>query len=112
MAETLRQTEKDFQAAVIQYAKLQGFLVYHTHDSRRSEPGFPDLCMVRDGRLVFAELKTEKGRVSDAQMEWMSALAKVSGVVTATSRNPVEVHLWKPSNWKLIEATLARGSRS
>ena len=36
-------TEKQFQSHIVQYAKMRGWLVYHTHDSRRSEPGFPDL---------------------------------------------------------------------
>lgn len=34
--------EKDFQQRVINLAESLGYLVYHTHDSRRSQPGFPD----------------------------------------------------------------------
>ena len=33
--------EADFQATVIELAELQGWRVYHTHDSRRSQPGLP-----------------------------------------------------------------------
>ena len=32
--------ERDFQSTVCQLAKTLGCVVYHTHDSRRSEPGF------------------------------------------------------------------------
>ena len=39
--------ESDFQRAVIEMARLHGWLVYHTHDSRRSAPGFPDLVLVQ-----------------------------------------------------------------
>ena len=46
-------TEKQFMAQVVELAKLKGWLVYHTYDSRRSEPGFPDLCMVRKGTCLF-----------------------------------------------------------
>ena len=60
----MKQTEAQFQAAVIQYAELKGWMVYHTHDSRGSRPGFPDLTMVRDGVLIFAELKSERGRLT------------------------------------------------
>ena len=42
-------TEKKFQAAVLQIANMYGWLAYHTHDSRRSAPGFPDLVLVRNG---------------------------------------------------------------
>ena len=40
----LKETEKGFQAAVVELARLRGWLVYHTYDSRRSAKGFPDLC--------------------------------------------------------------------
>jgi hypothetical protein len=91
------QTERQFQEAIIQYAELQGWLVYHTFDSRRSAAGFPDLVMVRDDDLVFAELKTEKGRVSAAQRRWLDALIY-----------PAHACLWRPSDWPTIERILAR----
>ena len=54
-------TEKQFMTAVVEMARMLGWLVYHTHDSRRSEAGFPDIVAVRRERVVFIELKTEKG---------------------------------------------------
>ncbi len=39
--------EKPFQAQVVELARLSGWLTYHTHDSRRSQSGFPDLVLVR-----------------------------------------------------------------
>ena len=40
----------DFQPDVIKLAKLCGFRrPYHVHDSRRSEAGFPDLILIKDG---------------------------------------------------------------
>jgi hypothetical protein len=94
----LKQSEKQFQGAVVEYAELNSWLVYHTYDSRRSNPGFPDLVMVRDHRLVFAELKSEKGRESKAQTEWLDALG----------RSTPEVWLWRPSDWPEIESVLRR----
>lgn len=44
--------------SVVDAARLNGWLVYHTHDSRRSAEGFPDLVMLRLSRMVVAELKT------------------------------------------------------
>jgi len=46
-------TEKDFMRQVMELAKLYGYLAYHTHNSQRSQPGFPDLVLLRPSRLVF-----------------------------------------------------------
>jgi hypothetical protein len=70
------ESEKSFMAAVIQLAELNGFLVYHTHDSRRSQAGFPDLLLVKPPRALAFELKSMTGKVSPAQKLWLDALSK------------------------------------
>lgn len=69
-------TEAQFQSAIITLAIRLGWMHYHTHDSRRSVPGFPDLVLVHPlkRRTIFRELKTMKGRVSAAQTQWLEAL--------------------------------------
>jgi hypothetical protein len=93
--------EKDFQAMVIAYAELRGWKVYHTYISIRSKAGYPDLTMVRRndvdaGRVVFAELKKETGKVEKAQSEWIKALEQAGQ----------EVYLWRPSSWAEIVSVL------
>ena len=90
-------SEKEFQAQVIKMARLLAWRVYHTFDSRRSESGFPDLCMARWGRLIFAELKSEKGRLTPAQDRWADVLKRVSGA---------EVYEWRPHDWDSITEIL------
>lgn len=92
-------TEAEFQRQVVHLARLTGHLVYHTHDSRRSEPGFPDLCVVKPRRLrpLFVELKTDKGRLSEAQKTWGKALTQVPGA---------DYRVWRPKNWPEIEKEL------
>lgn len=90
-------TEAEFQRRVMREAKRRGWLAYHTHDSRRSEPGFPDLVMLRAGRLLFAELKSAAGAPTDAQAEWLAALRAVEGA---------EVYLWRPADWPQIMEAL------
>ena len=91
-------TEKAFQAQVVQLAKVYHWEpVYHTFDSRRSCPGFPDLVMLRGKRIIYAELKTEHGKLSMYQSLWLEALRKVP-------QN--EVFIWRPSDFDDIEKVL------
>ena len=91
--------EKDFQQMVLNVAKPCGWLTYHTYDSRRSDPGFPDLCLVRGPRLIYAELKTVKGRLKEQQQTWLTKLTEVPCV---------EVYLWRPTDWDAIVEILSR----
>lgn len=69
---------------------------YHTLRSKGSEPGFPDLVLVRPPRLIFAELKSDRGRLSRAQREWRADLEACG----------VEAYTWRPSERSHIEAIL------
>lgn len=89
-------SEATFQRSIIGLAEMYGWLVYHTHDSRRSEAGFPDLTMARGDRLILAELKTKDGRMSDAQKTWRAAI----------ENGPAEYYLWRPADLEEIVATL------
>jgi hypothetical protein len=86
--------EKEFQDRVASLARIHKWKCYSVPDSRRATlSGFPDLTLFRNGRLIFAELKREKGRVSPAQKDIMDELAKIPCA---------SVYLWRPSNWDEI----------
>ena len=91
-------SEGEFQSEVIKLFESQGYKCYHTHDSRKSQAGFPDLVLVNKekGRLVIAELKSKKGKCSDAQADWLEALDAV---------RVISVHVWRPGvdNDKIME---------
>jgi DNA repair exonuclease SbcCD nuclease subunit len=93
-------SEDDFKDEVIKYAKERGWKVYHTYRSDRSEKGFPDLVMVRgqgmNGVVVYAELKTETGKPTKDQQEWLNALEWAGEAV----------YLWRPSDWPTIKGVL------
>lgn len=88
--------EKDLQSRVERLARSCGWLVYHTHDSRRSGPGFPDLVMVRGRRVLWRELKTMKGRASDHQRRWIEALFDAGQ----------DAGVWRPLDW--FDGTIGR----
>lgn len=82
-------SEIDLQTHILLLARHLGFLAYHTHDSRRSEKGFPDLVLVKEGRLIFAELKRQKGTYGPGQEDWLKALDSTCA----------EVYTWRPLDW-------------
>src|SRR5262245_57483207 len=105
-------SEEGFLQAVIDLAKLRGWLCHHSRPalSRRGrwathlagDPGLPDLVLVRGAtgsgaaRLILAEIKSDKGRVSRVQHAWLTALRATAA----------EVYLWRPSMWPAIEKCL------
>jgi VRR-NUC domain len=65
--------ETEFQGWIVTQAKQRGWsLVYHTHDSRKSRAGFPDLIMLRAGRQMVLEVKTMDGVLSGEQADWLT----------------------------------------
>lgn len=83
-------TERELYEHIREMALRLGWLVYHTYDSRRSYPGFPDVVLVRPPRLILAELKRERGELSPQQERWLEALRRVPGIA---------VYVWRPSDW-------------
>ena len=97
-------SETAFQNQVVEQAGWLGWRHYHTFDSRRSPAGFPDLVLVRNGRLVLAELKAAGGRMTPAQTDWYADLMLVQDAAPGV----VAVRSWRPSDQAAIDATLAR----
>ena len=98
MVKANKLTEKAFMAQVVKLATLCGWRVYHTHDSRRCVPGFPDLVLVHPGRgrVMWVELKVRKNALTPEQSAWLKDL----------SRCGEETWVWYPENWQSIERLL------
>ena len=88
--------EKELQQQVVSLFRACGWHGYHTHDSRRSQPGFPDIVLIRE-RVIYLELKTEKGHLSDRQREWLRALLNAGA----------EVYLVRPRHLDMLARLLA-----
>ncbi len=100
-------SEADLQRWVIETAQALGWMVYHSrktartrkddtvvwHTSYTGDRGFLDLVLARDGVVLIAELKSQKGTVSSDQKLWIKALG-------------ARAHVWRPSNRDLIEEIL------
>jgi len=91
-------TEAEFQHAVLQAAQLYGWTVGHFRPARTAkgwrtpmagQPGFPDVTLARDGVVMLRELKTNTGRVSTQQRQWLAALGPHGRV-------------WRPRDWESV----------
>ena len=90
-------SEKDFCNLVIDYAKTRGWRVFHPLPARTSKgwrtqaqgtpKGFPDCVIAQDGVLLLVELKSQKGKLTDEQKDW---LQHTNGAV------------WRPKDWQRI----------
>jgi hypothetical protein len=90
-------SEKDFTSQLVDLATSLRYKRYHTYRSERSPSGYPDEVLVRD-RVIHAELKREKGKPTDAQIEWLTALARAGA----------EAYLWRPSDLDEIGKILTK----
>jgi len=103
--------EESWLSWVEDRAARSGWRYYHTRRSTGSVAGFPDLCLVRGPRLIFAELKTDhpRSQLSAAQRDWLDDLDVVAGGRRRRKNGyPVpETYVWRPRDRDLITAVLA-----
>lgn len=108
-------SEKVFQAKVMQIAAMYGWRMAHFRPSLTSngrwltamsgDAGYPDLTLAHPTKgIIFAELKTERGRISLEQDLWHKFLHAGAHVGT-------QVQLWRPSNLEQINDMLHKGLR-
>ena len=96
-------SEKELLQTVLELAETLGWRAYHVFESaryaRRTSKGFPDLLLLRNGKLIVAELKSEKGSLTNDQAEWLSEFKECDGV---------QVFIWTPLSLLIgrIEAVL------
>ena len=90
--------EKDWQAQVIETARLLGYRHFHTYRSTRSPEGFPDLVLV-GRRVIFVELKREKTQPTDRQKHWLTMLHNAGA----------EVYLARPRHLQALTTVLSTG---
>ena len=82
-------SENALLAHVRDAAQKLGWREYHPWWSGHSTQGFPDLTLVRRGRLIFAELKRMDGTLSWDQTGWLADLEETCA----------EVYVWRPDAW-------------
>ena len=83
--------ESDIQAAIRDYLRWTGWLVWKNHQTLGSYRGLADLTAVKAGRVVFVEVKTSTGRLSEVQKRFRDDLIRAGGTyILARSVEDVE----------------------
>ncbi len=98
-------SEKAWQAQVIDLARTLGYRVAHFRPAMTGKgwrtpvaadgAGFPDLVLV-GRKVVFLELKSERGSVADDQAAWLEAIRRAGG----------EAYVLRPSDLDLLAGIL------
>lgn len=98
-------SEASFLQQVKALAYIHGWDCHHASPTQTAKgrwltsgsPGFPDLVLAHEQRgLIFAELKTSKGKPSEAQLSWLRTL-----------HPHAECYLWRPNDLTDIERRLS-----
>lgn len=116
-------TEDEFATWVLDVAHLGGWLAFHARPAanRRGQyttpmagdPGFPDWVLVHAQHgVIFAELKGDGGRPSEAQLRWLGAIEhwrETCELMEATAPRHFgapESYLWWPKDQPFIAGRL------
>jgi hypothetical protein len=100
-------SERQFLGEVLRAATDLNWLANHQRPARtetgwrtatQGHAGFPDIVLCNGSRVLFVELKSEKGKLTRLQTQWISLLKRCS----------VEVYVWRPSDWAEILGVLSR----
>lgn len=101
-------SEEEFLGQIIELAHLYQWRVHHVRPAWtnkgwrtpiQGDVGFPDLVLARSPRVIIAEVKSEKGRLTPEEREWLTEVDTCVGV---------ESYLWRPRMWDDIVGILRR----
>lgn len=91
-------TEASWQRTVTDALRVHGWNVFADRVAWRSDAGYPDLTAVnvKQKRVIWVELKTEKGKLSEKQQHWRDLLIEAGQ----------EHFVWRPSDWDAAQRVM------
>ena len=75
----MKVTETDIRRQIQDYLRIRGWFVFYILQGLGAYKGIPDLIAVKNGRVLFIELKTARGRQSDYQKQFQADLEAAGG---------------------------------
>ena len=111
-----KQAEKEIQQQIGELLVKLGYLVirfnsggrfmngnyvrFYTILNNNRSAGLPDLAFMRNSRIIFVEVKTEKGKLRDTQQEFK----------TLAANNGIEI--WTARSWEEVYEKLSNNNKS
>ena len=110
-------TEIEFERKIVELAHMFDWMVASFRPAQTGKgwrtpvkydgKGYPDLTLMHpNGQIIFAEIKAQKGRMSDDQKAW-GQMIHAAGRCKAS--RAVQYHVWRPSDWDKIVRLLSGG---
>lgn len=98
-------SEREFQRTVEDYANVRRWEIFHVRPAQTgsgnwvtpTRPGLPDLILIRPPRVVFLELKSQRGSLRAEQRFVINLLQRCPGVDAFVAR---------PSDWDAVRSLL------
>ena len=75
----VREKEKDIRRQIQDYLSWTGWFIYYNLAGLGSYPGLSDLVAIKNGRVVYIEVKTRRGRQSEYQKKFQEMIEAAGG---------------------------------
>jgi hypothetical protein len=69
-------SENDIKRQIKEYLDLRGWWNFPILQSLGAYPGLPDRIAIRDGRILFLEIKRPKGKLSEHQKKFQENMKR------------------------------------
>ena len=86
--------ETTIKGHIKQYLRIKGWLVMHMLQGLGSYAGLSDLVAIKRGRVVWIEVKTPKGILSDRQKKFRKEITEAGGEYII-SRSLDDIMAWE-----------------
>ncbi|MCE5285184.1 MAG: VRR-NUC domain-containing protein [Pelosinus sp.] len=75
----LKESEKAIKRQIKAFLQYRGWFVFHILQGVGSYKGVSDFIAVKEGRVLFIEVKTTRGRQSEVQLQFEADIGRHGG---------------------------------
>lgn len=83
-------SENDITKSIRSFLRFKRIFHWKVWQGMGSTPGVPDILAIKNGKIIGIEVKTDRGKLSDKQIEFMTAM-RDQGAMVFVARSAKEV---------------------